>query len=87
MLRSTTFYALIPAILAPSFIGTGIFFNQVGIVALKGWELSWFAASFPVLAAVNVFSALTAGWIVDRWGAIRLLPTSLAAARSSPRCC
>ena len=77
VLRSPLFYALMPGLLAPPFIQTGIFFNQVGIVEAKGWELSWFAASFAVLAGVSVVSALASGWFVDRFGARRLLPIFL----------
>ncbi len=77
VLRSPLFYALMPGILAPPFILTAIFFNQAVIVEIKGWELSWFAASFPILAGANVVSALTAGWLVDRIGARHLLPALL----------
>ncbi len=77
VLKSPLFYALMPGVLAQSFIQTGIFFNQVTIVELKDWQLSWFAASFPVLAGVTVLSALAAGWLVDRFGARRLLPVYL----------
>lgn len=77
VLKSPLFYALLPGLLAPSFVVTGIFFNQVTIVAIKGWALSWFAASFPVMAGVSVVSALAAGWTVDRFGARRLLPALL----------
>jgi len=56
---------------------TGIFFNQVTIVEAKGWQLSWFAASFPVLAAVAVLSGLMTGWLIDRLGAHRLLALHL----------
>lgn len=74
VLKSPLFYAMLPGLLAPSFIVTGILFNQVTIVEIKGWELSWFAASFPVLAGVGVVAALAAGWAIDRVGARRLLP-------------
>lgn len=77
VLRSPLFYMLMPGILAQAFIQTGIFFNQVTIVELKGWQLSWFAASFPLLAAVGVVTALASGWLVDRFGARRLLPAFL----------
>jgi MFS family permease len=77
VLKSPLFYALMPGVLAQSFIQTGIFFNQVAIVETKGWELSWLAASFPILAGVSVISALCTGWMVDRFGARRLLPASL----------
>ncbi|WP_119462149.1 MFS transporter [Rhodospirillaceae bacterium SYSU D60014] len=77
VLKSRLFYALMPGVLAQPFIATGIFFNQVTIVEMKGWELAWFAAGFPVLAGVSVLSALAAGWMVDRFGARRLLPSFL----------
>src|SRR5690606_16143369 len=77
VVRSRLFYALMAGVLAQPFILTGIFFNQVTIVAIKGWQLSWFAASFPVLAGVNIVSALGAGWMVDRFSARRLLPAFL----------
>lgn len=77
VLRSPLFYALLPGVLAPPFVLTGIFFNQVNIVQVKGWELSWFAASFALLAGVSIASALASGWFVDRFGARRLLPVFL----------
>lgn len=77
VLKSRLFYALMPGVLAQPFIATGVFFNQVTIVEMKGWDLAWFAASFPVLAGVSVLSALVAGWLVDRFGARRLLPSFL----------
>jgi len=77
VLKSPFFYMLVPGVLAQSFIQTGIFFNQVTIVEAKGWQLSWFAASFPVLAAVAVLSGLMTGWLIDRLGAHRLLALHL----------
>jgi MFS family permease len=77
VLRSPVFYALLPGVLATPLVVTGLFFNQVTIAATKGWPLSWFAATFPVLAALHVSSALAAGWMVDRFGARRLLPLLL----------
>ena len=74
VLKHSLFYALLPGLLAPAFILTGIFFNQVTIVTLKGWELSWFAASFPLFAGLTVVAGLGAGWLVDRVGARHLLP-------------
>jgi MFS family permease len=74
VLRSPLFYALLPGLLGPPFIQTGMFFNQVEIVEWRGWDLTWFAACFPILAAANVLTSLGAGWLVDRVGARRLLP-------------
>jgi nitrate/nitrite transporter NarK len=77
VLRSPMFYALMPVVLAHPFVITGVFFNQVAIVEMKGWQLTWWAASFPALAAAHVLSALGAGWLVDRIGSRRLLPLVL----------
>jgi len=74
VLRDATFYALMPGILAPSFIMTGIFFHQVHLVETKAWTLAWFAASYPIYAASTLVVSLAAGWAVDQWGAARLLP-------------
>lgn len=77
VLRSPMFYALLPGVLAAPLVITGLFFNQVTIAETKGWQLSSFAASFPVLAAMHVVSALAAGWLIDRFDARRLLPVLL----------
>lgn len=73
MLRDPLFYALLPGILAPSWV-TGVFFHQVHLAEVKGWSLSWFAACYPVYAAATVALSLVAGWAIDRWRAARLLP-------------
>src|SRR5690606_29146498 len=74
VLRNPHFYAVLPGVLAAPLVVTGLFFNQATIAEAKGWALTWFAAAFPVLAALHVLSALAAGWMVDRFGARRLLP-------------
>ncbi len=77
VLRDPFFYGLLPGILAPSFILTGVFFHQVHLVETKGWSLAWFAASFMGYAAAVVVTSLIVGWAVDRWSAARLLPAYL----------
>jgi MFS family permease len=77
VLSSGLFYALLPGVLAPPFIVTAVFFNQVELVAGKGWDLAWFAAWFPLLAALHVVSSLLTGWLIDLMGARRLLPFML----------
>ncbi|MEQ8653512.1 MAG: MFS transporter [Kiloniellales bacterium] len=71
--RDPLFLLLLPGIVAVSFMITGVFFHQVLLVEIKGWSLSWWAASYPVYAVVTVASSLTAGWIVDRWSCKVLL--------------
>lgn len=79
VLRHPLFYALLPGVLAPPFVVTAIFFNQVTLVESKGWTLDWFAATFPVLAGAHVVMALVAGWLIDRFDSRRLAPVYLTA--------
>ena len=78
VLRDYRFYVLLPVIMAPAFIGTGIFFHQILLVESKGWTIDLWAASFVAFAASNVVAALTFGAIVDRVGTLRALPYMLA---------
>ena len=77
VLRDPLFYALMPGILAPSFIITGVLFHQVHLVETKGWSLALFAAAYPGLAFAAVGASLAFGWAIDRWSAGRLLPAYL----------
>ena len=77
VLADPLFYALLPGLMATSFIITGVFFHQVHLVEVKGWQLAWFAAGYPVYAAATIVSSLASGWIIDRWSAIRVLPVFL----------
>lgn len=74
VLRDPRFYLIMPAILAPSFIITGIFFHQVHLVAVKGWSLAWYSAAFVGYAAATVPAGLIYGGVIDRIGAARALP-------------
>ncbi|PKQ07556.1 MAG: MFS transporter [Alphaproteobacteria bacterium HGW-Alphaproteobacteria-11] len=78
VLKNPIFYALMPVLMGPGFLLTGIFFNQIAIADTKGWNIAWFATNFPVMAGCNVVSALAAGWLTDRFGARHLLPVLLA---------
>jgi|TARA_R110002072_G_scaffold114827_6_gene245006 MFS family permease len=77
VLRDLRFYLLLPAILAPGFISTGIFFNQVFIAESRGWAPTDFAVGFVVYAAATVAGTLVAGPIVDRYSAQTLFRYSL----------
>jgi sugar phosphate permease len=68
---------LLPALVAPSFVITGIMFHQVHLVEAKGWSLAWFASSFAFYALTTVVTSLVMGRLVDRHGARRMLPFHL----------
>lgn len=74
VLRDPLFYLLMLGVMAPGFIVTAIFFNQVYLVELRGWSLGVFASSFALLALVNSVFTLVAGQLIDRFSGLALLP-------------
>ena len=74
VLRDPFFYMLLFCVLAPPFIGTTIFFHQDYFVDLRGYDPLAFAAAFPVMAANTVTFALICGGLIDRFGALGILP-------------
>lgn len=74
MMHDPLFWIASFGYLSPPFIGTAIFFHQVYMVDLKGWELSWFASGFSIYALVTFIFGLITGYCVDRFSARALLP-------------
>lgn len=74
VLRDPVFYGVLAGVLAPAFIGTTIFYHQDYMTALHDWPADWFARCLVVLAASTVTFALIFGAVIDRIGAIRVLP-------------
>lgn len=75
VLRDPRFYLIQPLLFAGPFISTGIMFHQVHLAESKGWALTWLAACYLGYAAGKVVGTLLGGPLVDRFGAIRMLPT------------
>ncbi|GAA0447879.1 MFS transporter [Sphingomonas molluscorum] len=74
VMRDPTFWLLLVGVLAPSFIGTAVFFHQDYLVREHGTTAVVFAASFPIMAVTTIVFSLVSGALIDRFGAIRLLP-------------
>lgn len=74
VLRDPILYLLLLGTLAPPFIATVIFFHQDYLIALRGYDPLAFAAAFPVMAVATVAFGLICGHLIDRFGALRLLP-------------
>ena len=53
---------------------TGFIFHQVHLVESKGWPLIGWAALFSLYALVSVATKLICGPLIDRFGAIRMIP-------------
>lgn len=78
VLRHGSFYLLLPAALAPSFINTALFFHNLELAAVKGWSASWITGNYWVFALGAMIASLLAGPIIDRITAVRVLPGFLA---------
>ena len=74
MLRSGLFFLMIPMIIGPSAWGTALFFQQVHLVEVKGWELVAFVALMPVYTLTSVASTFVSGWAIDRFGVSLIVP-------------
>lgn len=77
MLRDRRWYGIMLGVLAPPFVVTGVLFHQIHLIETKGWTLTTLAMSYPLFAGSSVAVSLTAGSLVDRFGAVRLLPVYL----------
>ncbi len=73
VLGDRNFHLVLPGALMPPFVLTGLFFHQAALAAAKGWPLSWLASAFVVYAMVHIIGSVGAGFLVDRFGALRLL--------------
>lgn len=73
-LRDAPFWAVCTGVLAPSFIGTSVFFHQVHLSEIKNWSAEVIASSFVVMAITSITVGLITGQLVDRFSARRLLP-------------
>ena len=72
--RHWLIWALLPGILAPSFMITALFFHQVHVTEIKGWSLASYVVVYPLYSLVIVGCNLAAGILIDRFGSARLLP-------------
>jgi MFS family permease len=74
VLRDRYFYLFAPGLMSQPLMFTGFIFHQVHLVESKGWPLIGWAALFSVYALVSVGTKLVSGLLIDRYGAIRMVP-------------
>ncbi|MBW3098049.1 MFS transporter [Pseudohoeflea coraliihabitans] len=77
VMRDPMFWLCLGGILAPGFIGTTVFFHQVYLSELRGWPVSVFASAYLIMSSMTIIFALIAGQLIDRFSAIRILPSFL----------
>lgn len=68
---------IMPAILTPPFVITIFFFHQVRLAEELGWSLGVIAAGFTGMALLRAWAMIQVGPVIDRVGAVRLLPVFL----------
>ena len=74
VLRDIKFYFLLPAVLCPPFLITGIFINQTYLFENINWGISYLAPSFTAYAIFTVLSLQVSGYLIDKFSAIKILP-------------
>jgi len=77
VLADPVFWIMLTGILAPSFIGTAVFFHQTHISEIKGWSRELIAGSIAIAAITTIVFSLISGLLVDRFSARALLPSFL----------
>jgi MFS family permease len=74
VIRDPLFYMFLPALLAQPMLFTGFMFHQVHLVDVKGWSLPAWGALYTLYAVTSALMKLFTGVLVDRFGAVRLVP-------------
>jgi MFS family permease len=74
MLAEPRFYYMLPAMIAPSMIGTALFFFPAEIARAKDWSSLWVTANYWLYSAVSVAVTIYSGILIDRFSARRVLP-------------
>lgn len=78
LLKDHRFYLLIPGTLFIPLVLTALFLYQIPLAEFRGWTTETMAAAFIGFAIARMLFSLVAGQAIDRWGALRLLPWTLA---------
>jgi len=74
MLRDPRFYGVLPVVLTPSFLNTGLMFHHQHIVTSKGWSLETWYLLLMAYAISSITFSMLAGIAVDRNGSRALMP-------------
>ena len=76
-LRSGLFLLMVPSVVGPAAWGTALFFQQVHLTEVKGWELVAYVALMPIYTLSTVVSTFLSGWAIDRFGVSRIVPLQM----------
>ena len=74
VLKDLKFYTILPAMLASSFIITGIVINQTFIIESKDWGKFAMAQSFMIYSIFTVATLFFSGFLVDKFTSRKIFP-------------
>mgnify|MGYP000512976662 FL=1 len=74
VLKDLKFYSILPAMLASSFIITGIVINQTFIIESKDWGKFAMAQSFMIYSIFTVATLFFSGFLVDKFTSRKIFP-------------
>ncbi len=74
VLKDLKFYSILPAMLASSFIITGIVINQTFIIESKDWGRFAIAKSFMIYSLLTVATLFLSGFLVDKFTSKKIFP-------------
>jgi MFS family permease len=74
VIRDPLLYLFMPVLLTQPMLYTGFMFHQVQLVEEKGWSLMLWGSLYLLYALTTIAMKLVSGVLVDRFGAIRLMP-------------
>jgi predicted MFS family arabinose efflux permease len=77
VLAEARFYFLLPAMIAPSMIGTALFFFPAEIASAKNWSSLWLTGNYWLYSLVSVGVTIYSGILIDRFSARRVVPLFL----------
>lgn len=77
VLRDPRYLGTMALLLAYPYVSTGVLFHQAFIAEARGWPIELLATGLISMAFMKVLTSLAIGPMIDRRGAVRLIPVSV----------
>jgi predicted MFS family arabinose efflux permease len=77
VLAEARFYFMLPAMMAPSMIGTALFFFPAEIASAKNWSSLWLTGNYWLYSLAAVVTTIYSGILIDRFSARLVVPLFL----------
>ena len=74
MLKNWVFWLALPGLMTSPMFTTTLFFHQVHLVNVKGWEMSEFVILIPFYSFTSLLSLYIFGYLVDKYNTKNILP-------------